>query len=152
MTILLLVIIHICLLYGFIVGNDQIGNNENEEIKTNIEDEVSLIVEHSFDSYNFKPRSQFKVVLKYGATGTSLDAEENGIAVADSESFKSLISKNGYYSIRVHTQLGNNTSPYVKASIPVVSLFQYHVIYFSINIFVSVSFKSQDLKKILQFI
>lgn len=81
----------------------------------------TIILEHAFEDQIFHNRSVFTFQAQ-NSKFIPVDNENNGINEIHIESFKSLLKSNDFYRIRVNSQIGNSSSPYIFASLPAVSL------------------------------
>ena len=86
--------------------------------------DVDVVLEHAFNEFEFYRRSVFSLQLsKIDGKHSILDQENNGITGESIDKFKALLGdKNGLYRIRMRSELGNNTSPFVMVSIPACDL------------------------------
>lgn len=83
-------------------------------------------IEHSVDGKTFSSRSNFKIQFSQGNKVISVDPEKNGIFQDNADKFKALLQDNGFYRIRISSQLGVNNTVFVMASVPAVSHFLFH--------------------------
>ena len=119
-AVLLMIVVGVCVTLSMVVLAQNAGESDWGEIL----ESADVIIEHSFNGIDYSPRSKLNIQLKSksDAKHSVIDQENNGIVSSENvDKFKELLAnRNGLYHIRVRSQLGNNTSPYVMASIPVV--------------------------------
>lgn len=110
----------LCCFLGIIYTEDVVVNN----LGPNPVDfqEHTIEIEHSVGGNDiFQLRSSFTVQVKVDGKNIAIAPEKNGISTEEIRSFKGLLSENMLYKIRIHSKLGNYSSPYVSSSIPAVS-------------------------------
>lgn len=82
---------------------------------------VTVQIQHSLNGNDFLPRSNILLNFKDGKNSI-VDQDHNGILPNFIDGYKDLLLQNGAYLIRVNSQIGNSSSPYVMASIPACEL------------------------------
>lgn len=85
------------------------------------DDDVPFDIEHSFDGEHYIYRNSYKIQAKPTTKIILVDAsDKSSVKTEDLESFRQLLVNNDFYRIRIHSQLFNESSPFVIASIPAV--------------------------------
>lgn len=110
-----------------VYSSDQVVEPESSELPTqNVIKYKRIELEHSFGNNEFIARTELflhqKSKSKIESSIESPSDGVNGVAEADLVKFKGLLQSNGLYRIRVHSNPGNNSSPFVMAALPACEL------------------------------